>query len=221
MTSFFVPKSRKVKFEATCHVHDLTNLPYVSGLYFVKWKLKNGGSYEGLTHKVVVKEHVASWDCTFRLEPTMIIGKDGVLLPCELILYIRQSVNAGKSTEDIGMVSINLAEYAASRSTSRRYLLQESRVNSIIKVTIEMKLVKGDPVYKVPEVSKRDLSSESIRGIFSEEGREDHSMYSLSSLEDPKSVRQSQVHPLLSQGDDPNVDLVNRLFATTTSQGHS
>lgn len=93
--------------------------------------------------RAVVKEHTVTWDIQFQLEPTIIIGKDGVLLPCELLLYIKQTVNAGKSSEDVGMVSINLAEFAASRSTSRRYLLQESRVNSTLRVTIDMKLLKG------------------------------------------------------------------------------
>ncbi|KAI8917583.1 EEIG1/EHBP1 N-terminal domain-containing protein, partial [Powellomyces hirtus] len=141
--SLFVPKSRKVKFEASCFVHDLSNLPYVSGLYFVKWKLKNGGSFEGSTAKAVVKDHTVTWDISFRFEPQMVIGKDGVLQPCELVLFVKQTVNAGKSTEDVGMITINLAEYANSKSTCRRYLLQESRVNSILKVTIGMKLTKG------------------------------------------------------------------------------
>ncbi|KAI9096138.1 N-terminal C2 in EEIG1 and EHBP1 proteins-domain-containing protein [Phlyctochytrium arcticum] len=141
MTSLFVSKARKVKFEVYCHVHDLTNLPYVSGLYYVKWKLKQGGSSEGTTAKCVVKDHTVNWDASFRLEPTMIIGKDGVLLPCELTLYVRQLV--GRSSEDVGRVSINLAEYAASRSKSKRFLLQESRLNSIIRVALEVRQIKG------------------------------------------------------------------------------
>ncbi|KAI8999794.1 EEIG1/EHBP1 N-terminal domain-containing protein, partial [Gaertneriomyces semiglobifer] len=139
--TLFVPKSRKVKFEATCVFEDLTNLPYVSGLYFIKWKIKNGSS--GTSAKSTVKDHVVTWQSQFRTDVTMVIGKDGVLQPCELVILVKQVVNAGKSSEDVGMVSINLAEFAASPSSSRRYLLQESRVNSILRLTVNMKLLKG------------------------------------------------------------------------------
>ena len=46
-----------------------------------------------------------------------------------------QVVNGGRSTEDVGMVTVNLAEFAGDRSTTRRYLLQEAGVNSIVKVS--------------------------------------------------------------------------------------
>ncbi|CAO3626942.1 unnamed protein product [Mucor hiemalis] len=41
LSRLFVSKSRKIDFELTLLIQDLTNVPLVSGLYFVKWKLKN------------------------------------------------------------------------------------------------------------------------------------------------------------------------------------
>ncbi|KAJ3022072.1 hypothetical protein HKX48_007112 [Thoreauomyces humboldtii] len=217
MAALFVPKSRKVKFEATLTLHDMSNLPYVSGLYFVKWKLKNGGSFEGTTAKAVVKDHTVTWETQIHVEPTIVIGKDGVLQSSELVLSVKQTVNAGKSTEDVGMVSVNLAECAGQRSTSRRYLLQDSRVNSIMRVTIGMRLIKGDSTFTAPEVTARDLSTEGLRNVFSEHGADSNSLEAFSSLIDDPSMthRDSPLYPLHGGADDPNVDLVERLFAAS------
>ncbi|KAI8826660.1 N-terminal C2 in EEIG1 and EHBP1 proteins-domain-containing protein [Fimicolochytrium jonesii] len=233
MASLFVSKARKVKFEATCVVHDLTNLPYVSGLYYVKWKLK---MKEGSSQKCTVKDHTVTFDTPIPLQPTLIIGKDGVLLPCELILYIRQTgVNAGKGSEDVGRVVVNLAEFGAERERTRRYLLQDSRVNSILRITVKMQLVKGDPTYKVPETTLRDLSSEGLRGVFSDQASDSDQ----GALDSPHIPHQPNPHATLSgtlgtslnlsipglgtpdSATDPNVDIVNRLFATSAQATRS
>jgi len=51
ISNLFVSGKRKVRFEATCCVYELSNLPYVSGLYYAKWKLKQGGSARGITQR--------------------------------------------------------------------------------------------------------------------------------------------------------------------------
>ncbi|KAJ3195977.1 hypothetical protein HK101_010483 [Irineochytrium annulatum] len=79
----------------------------------------------------------------------MAIGKDQMLLPCDLLLYIKQEVNGGRSSEDVGMVAINLAEFADTKSTMRRLLLQDSRVNSVLRIRIDMSLTKGDGTFTV------------------------------------------------------------------------
>lgn len=45
----FVSKDRKIDFELTILIQDLTNVPLVSGLYYVKWKLKNAAHTGGST----------------------------------------------------------------------------------------------------------------------------------------------------------------------------
>jgi len=47
-------------------------------------------------------------------------------------------------------------EFADSRSTDRRYLLQDSKLNTFVRVTVNMRLIHGDPVYKVP-VAEKDV----------------------------------------------------------------
>ena len=49
-----------------------------------------------------------------------------------------QDVNGGRSSEDVGMVCINLADFVGSRSSSRKFLLQEARVNSVLRVRLKI-----------------------------------------------------------------------------------
>ncbi|KAI8844254.1 N-terminal C2 in EEIG1 and EHBP1 proteins-domain-containing protein [Chytridium lagenaria] len=155
---------RKKVFAAECNIVDLVNLPYVSGFYFVRWKLK-GSNTKGVSARATVKDHTVTWNTSFAFEASIYIGKDGVLLPCELLLYIKQEVNGGRSSEDLGMISINLAEYADSRSSVQKHLLQDARVNSVVRVKIDMKLLKGAPVFAVPNTEKRDMSIDRIRNF--------------------------------------------------------
>lgn len=49
LSQLFVSKSRKIDFELTILIQDLTNVPLVSGLYYVKWRLKNTTHTSGCT----------------------------------------------------------------------------------------------------------------------------------------------------------------------------
>jgi len=60
----------------------------------------------------------------------------------------------GKTTEKLGIVEINLAEFAGRGREERRYLLQsekkaaQGRTNSILRVAVELTLLEGDPVFR-------------------------------------------------------------------------
>ncbi|KAJ3081689.1 Transducin (beta)-like 3 [Rhizoclosmatium hyalinum] len=106
-------------------------------------------------------------------EVVLTTDRDGVLSPCELVLVIKQELNAGRAVENVGSVTINLADFAAHQiPVERRYLLQESKVNATLKVTIAMKLTKGlMSDFKVPasasKIDKNVISMEAIRELFS------------------------------------------------------
>lgn len=48
-SNLFVSKHRKLDFSIQITIHDLANVPLVSGLYHVKWKLKNASHASGST----------------------------------------------------------------------------------------------------------------------------------------------------------------------------
>jgi N-terminal C2 in EEIG1 and EHBP1 proteins len=61
---------------------------------------------------------------------------------------------SGRERFRIGNVAVNLSEYASVKSETRRYLLQDSKMNSTIKVTISVVHVEGVREYISPPLKK-------------------------------------------------------------------
>lgn len=66
----------------------------------------------------------------------LVISKQHILGPCELRLEVYQELGGSRDTIPIGSLTINLSEYASSGLTTRRYLLDECKFNSTIKVSL-------------------------------------------------------------------------------------
>ncbi|RKO95701.1 hypothetical protein CAUPRSCDRAFT_12601, partial [Caulochytrium protostelioides] len=167
MDLLFVAKHRKVQFDVVCTIYELAGVPYVSGSYYIKWRLKQGGTARGFTTRASVKDHVVKWDVPLNLDATLVAGKDGVLQPCELQLKIRQA-RPGEASDDMGHVTINLADFASissSRAETHRYLLQESHINAVLRVGVIMNLVKGDASFRAPPAVRQDQLLDSIRDV--------------------------------------------------------
>lgn len=72
-------------------------------------------------------------------------------------VYLRFSVrkeSRGGRTEKLGIVDLNLAEFAGARRRERRCLLQaaskkQGKDNSILQVLVTMILTAGDPCFRV------------------------------------------------------------------------
>ncbi|KAK8733821.1 hypothetical protein OTU49_006192 [Cherax quadricarinatus] len=76
----------------------------------------------------------------------------GELDSCMCRVSVRQEVRGGKSFQKLGYADVNLAEFAGSGG-SQRYLLEaydsKHRLhNSMLKVTVDMTLLSGDPCFK-------------------------------------------------------------------------
>lgn len=48
---FFVSKHRRIDFEISVLIRDLANVPLVSGLYYVKWRIKHASHSSGITER--------------------------------------------------------------------------------------------------------------------------------------------------------------------------
>ncbi|RIB15778.1 N-terminal C2 in EEIG1 and EHBP1 proteins-domain-containing protein [Gigaspora rosea] len=169
---FFIPRSRKVDFDIEIIIHELANIPSIAGLYYVKWKLQNGNKRRDVTRRVEIKNHSVIWDYKLLNSTKLIIGKDGYLMPCELRLSVKQELNGGKEINSIGKLSLNISEYVGLSTVTRRYLLQDSKINSTLKLTINMKQTFGDVVYKVPVLKKTQIFG-GLAGIISEQTEQD------------------------------------------------
>ncbi|KAL8559834.1 hypothetical protein ACOMHN_030170 [Nucella lapillus] len=79
----------------------------------------------------------------------------GVLDPCVCRISVRKEMRGGRSHQKLGFVDLNLAHFAGAGQQTRRFLLEgydakHRQDNSNIKIAVELSLIAGDPVFKVP-----------------------------------------------------------------------
>ena len=153
-------KSARPKLKLNLQIHELSSIPLVTGQVFVKWHILHStkGECRGKTDRVPIIDHKACWinyqrECTFKVS----IGRNGVLQERILIMEVWVEMISGRERARIGNVAINLSEYASVRSETRRYLLQESKMNSTVKVTIAVIHVEGTREYTTPPLKKAQM----------------------------------------------------------------
>lgn len=126
-----------------------------------------------------VRNNVVEWNSHISLpETSMKIGKDGVLqyvvtlyplTPPSLpgpVTWTCISAKRPMAENDSTRLAVfpliwpasallsNLPEFADTRSSERRYLLQDSKLNTFTTVVINIHLISGDPSYKVPQADQ-------------------------------------------------------------------
>jgi len=105
-------------------------------------------------NRVPIRDHTVQWSFSFQNTAEFVVGKDGVLLPFELRLDVLQELHGGRDTDIIGNLVLNLSEYVGHDAKSRRYLLQDSKVNSMLKLSILLKQRNMDVEFTVPPMKK-------------------------------------------------------------------
>ncbi|RFU32638.1 hypothetical protein B7463_g3705, partial [Scytalidium lignicola] len=179
-----VPKARKPKFEAHLTIVDLNNVPLTNGTSFVKWHLPSSiaAEHRGRTPKSPVKEHKVTWDSTHIIPVRLTIDKNNQLAECLVIFEIIQDYSGnGVKGEKItlGHVTLNLAEYVeesealseGEEGVTRRYLMQDSKVNSTLKISIFMKQIDGERNFIAPPLKTAAVFG-GIAGIMAGDGEE-------------------------------------------------
>ncbi|KAI8081880.1 N-terminal C2 in EEIG1 and EHBP1 proteins-domain-containing protein [Gilbertella persicaria] len=228
-TQLFVSKSRRIDFELTLLIQDLTNIPLVSGLYYIKWRLKNTTHTSGTTARAPIRDHCVFWGHPISTMAHLVVSKQQVLSSCEFRLDVYQELG-GKDTVSIGSLTINLSEYAGSGLTSRRYLLDDCKFNSTLKLSIQVDQ-KSNPhlEYTIPPLKKQQIFAD-IPSMITERSAvfEERSLASLSNthLQQPSTetgIKKSQsavslprycrqVTPFHDTDDPSPTDLVEELF---------
>ncbi|EMD00565.1 hypothetical protein BAUCODRAFT_61232 [Baudoinia panamericana UAMH 10762] len=176
MPDAFIPKSRRIRFALSLRIHDLNNVPLVSGTSFITWHLPSSTAAEhrGRTPKHAIKDHRVVYDYTKQMDVRLSIGKDGMLQSCEVHFEVIQEYSSGGRAERIrlGDVKLNLAEYCGSEADSpvpgivRRYLMQDSKINSTLKIGIHMRHIEGTRDYYAPALRTAPVFG-GIAGIIS------------------------------------------------------
>jgi N-terminal C2 in EEIG1 and EHBP1 proteins len=163
---------------------DLNNVPLICGTSYVKWHLPSSSAAEhrGHTSKALIREHKAVYDYHKVLPVRLTIDKHQMLQECEVQFEILQEYSEGGRGGRVllGNVKINLAEHVddgRGRGKSeegeeggivRRYLMQESKINSTLKIGIKMRQSEGDTNFHAPPL-KTAMVFGGIAGVMSTE----------------------------------------------------
>ncbi|OAX83547.1 hypothetical protein ACJ72_02092 [Emergomyces africanus] len=184
-----VPKNRRPKFELILRIFDLNNIPLVVGSSFAKWHLPSSTSAEhrGQTDKAVIQDHRASWDYEKVLPIRLTVDRNQMLQECEICFEIVQEFSSGSRGDRqlLGNVRLNLAEYVEKNEdgegVTRRYLMQDSKINGTLKVGIVMRHEEGDTNYVTPPL-KTAMVFGGIGGFISAEQGDIHNSSSIPSI---------------------------------------
>lgn len=79
-----------------------------------------------------------------------------------LKIHVNMETMGGQDYVLFGVVTVNLSEFADSKETTRKYLLDQSRTNASLSVTVSATTRSGGnlPFWKVPGASGRFVSLE-------------------------------------------------------------
>ncbi|XP_035463297.1 protein FAM102A-like isoform X1 [Scophthalmus maximus] len=162
----FLTKKKKFKFQVHFTLEELTAVPFVNGVLFCKIRLVDGGDFAISSSREEVQQNCVRWRkkfsfvCKISASPVT-----GVLDPCVCRVSVRKELKGGKTFSKLGFADLNIAEFAGSGSRVRCCILEgydtknTRQDNSILKVTIGMTLLSGDPCFKTPPTTVKSVSS--------------------------------------------------------------
>ncbi|KAF2875469.1 N-terminal C2 in EEIG1 and EHBP1 proteins-domain-containing protein [Massariosphaeria phaeospora] len=190
-----VSKNRRPKFELHLKIIDLNNVPLVSGTSFIKWHLPHSTAAEhrGRTEKRPIKDHKVFYDYGAKVALRLTVDKSGMLQENWIEFEVVQEYSGGGRGERIslGNIKLNLAEYVEQSElpgaegeelgVTRRYLMQNSKINSTLKIGIYMRQTEGDKNYIAPPLKTAQVFS-GIAGIMSGEQGESEDVGAAPSL---------------------------------------
>ena len=149
----------------------------------MKWHLPHSTAAEhrGRTEKCPIKDHKVSYDYEIRLPVKLVVDKSGMLQESFVEFEVIQEYTGGGKPERItlGNVKLNLAEYVEQSEmnrtiegeepgVTRRYLMQNSKINSTLKISVFMRQIEGDRNFVAPALKTAQVFS-GIAGIVSGE----------------------------------------------------
>jgi hypothetical protein len=160
-------------------------VPLVNGASFIKWHLSHSAAAEhrGRTESCPVRDHKVLYNYAMVIPIRLTVDKTGMLQESLIELEVVQEyTGAGRGERiSLGHVKLNLAEYVEQSDlapaagdepgVTRRYLMQDSKVNSTLKLGIYMRQTDGDKNFIAPALKTAQVFS-GIAGIMAGEQQE-------------------------------------------------
>nr|XP_015829884.2 early estrogen-induced gene 1 protein [Nothobranchius furzeri] len=160
----FLMKKKKFKFQVHFTLEELTAVPFVNGVLFCKIRLVDRGNFAVLSSREEVQQNCVRWEKRFSFVCKMNSNPaTGVLDPCICRVSVRKELKGGKTFSKLGFADLNISEFAGSGSMVRCCILEgydtknTRQDNSILKVTIGMTLLSGDPCFKTPPSTAKSV----------------------------------------------------------------
>lgn len=167
----FKAKGRRPKFNLTLTIDNVTNVPLVSGFLFIKWEVPAFlGGISGQTDHVLIKDYTATFYYEANRIVRMSIGQDDMLEKLDIEFSVYQELHLNKERLRLGRLKLNLAEFVNKDLSSQRYLLHDSRTNSILRLSIHLELLSTNAQrFTAPEQTKTNYFG-GIAGLIASEG---------------------------------------------------
>jgi hypothetical protein len=141
--------------------------------------MSTAAEHRGATSKEPIKDHKVTWNYEKKLLVRLSMDRTNMLQECQIDFEVIQDYNYGGRGEKItiGKVRLNLAEYADlagedGECVTRRYLMQDSKINSTVKVGLGMLQVDGDRNFIAPPL-KTAAVFEGFTGVIASEQEPD------------------------------------------------
>lgn len=126
----------------------------------MKWHLpfSSAADHRGKTDKFSIKNNKVEYHYEKTTQIRLIVGKDLTLQEALIHFEVMQEYPARARTERItlGTIKLNLAEYVDTETPNsaesprgngpivRRYLMQDSKVNSTLRIELDMRQIEGE-----------------------------------------------------------------------------
>lgn len=169
------------RFEALLQVESLNNLPLSNGKVSVKWHLHDSHkpTSRGKTKAAKVTDHRATFDYSAICSAKLSISSKTNKLRSSLIIFSVSWDHSGHNNSvSLGTLEIDLAQHvindadeeSSSRSQPHTYLLQKSKLNCGLRLSLRLRQLAGPTDYIIPEFVPPKVFSEITGVIHTEKG---------------------------------------------------
>uniref|UniRef100_A0A7S2ZCV7 C2 NT-type domain-containing protein n=1 Tax=Rhodosorus marinus TaxID=101924 RepID=A0A7S2ZCV7_9RHOD len=141
------------EFHVALSIQKILAMPCTNQHFSCRWKMPREISkpYQGETPEVACSGNEIIFDCTmeFLVKIRSELGAREYLDDCVLSIEVRSN-DPDITARRIGVVDVNLSLFAGIGKRTNRYLLQDSKCNGMLELSLWLKQASGDPVFMHP-----------------------------------------------------------------------
>ena len=162
-------KKRSIAFDVTLTVHELSGVSAAANS-LVWVKVKSPGCRHAESRRAQLNGQRVQWDEAFPLACKLTVDNEtNVVDPFLVRLSVRAASarNTGAAFERLGVATVDLAGLVGARQTERRFLLESSAFNAILKVGVQVRQTAGDAMFRCrsQDVQQQQSASSLTNGV--------------------------------------------------------